>query len=145
VAPGAPAVPPALRNACEWIRRYRRTVRRTALVPAALAGWTAFVWGTRVRNITRDGGGAVSLLVALGMVALAVVVAVALARGGTPRWAVPALAAATVAAWVVRTPGILLGDQGVAFKVVHTALALVSIALAVAAVRRTGHRVLTAA
>lgn len=120
-------------------------MRRNDLVPAALAGWTAFVWGTRVRNITRDGGGAVSLLVALGMVALAVVVAVALVRGGTPRWAVPALAAATVAAWVVRTPGILLGDHGVAFKVVHTALALVSIVLAVAAVRRTGHRVLTAA
>ncbi len=120
-------------------------MRRNAVLPAALAGWTAFVWGTRVRNIARDGGGTVSLLVALGMVALAVVVAVALVRGGSPRWAVPALAAATVAAWVVRTPGILLGDQGVAFKVVHTALALVSVALAVAAVHRMSDRVPAAA
>ena len=128
------------------IPRYRRTVRRDALVPAALAGWTAFVWGTRVRNITRDGGGGgLSLLVALAMVVLAAVVAVSLVRGGQPRWAVPALAAATVAAWAVRTPAILLGDEGAAFKVVHTALALVSIALAVAAVRRAGHRSLTAA
>ncbi len=71
----------------------------------------------------------------VGAVVLAVVVAVSLARGGTPRWAVPALAAATVAAWAVRAPVILLGDHGAAFKVVHVGLALVSVALAVAAWR----------
>ena len=120
-------------------------VRRNALVPAALAGWTVFIWGTRVRNIARDGGGGLSLLVALGMVALAALVAVALVRDGTPRWAVPALAAATVAAWAVRVPVILLGDHGTAFKVVHTVLAVVSVALAVAALRRVGARVPTAA
>jgi hypothetical protein len=120
-------------------------VRRNALVPAALAGWTVFIWGTRVRNIARDGGGGLSLLVALGMVALAALVAVALVRDGTPRWAVPALAAATVAAWAVRVPVILLGDHGAAFKVVHTVLAVVSVALAVAALRRAGARVPTAA
>lgn len=120
-------------------------MRRSPLVPAALAAWTAFVWGTRVRNITRDGGGTVPLLVAVGMVVLAVVVAVSLVRDGAPRSAVPALAVATVAAWAVRMPSILLGDHGAAFKGVHTALALVSIALAVAAVRRTGALVPTAA
>ena len=81
------------------------------------------------------------MLAPLAMVALAVVVAFSLVRGGTPRWAVSALAAATVAAWAVRAPMILLGDHGAAFKIVHTVLALVSIALAVAAVRRTGDRV----
>ncbi|MDQ3384645.1 MAG: hypothetical protein M3503_01330 [Actinomycetota bacterium] len=120
-------------------------MRRDSLIPAALAAWTAFVWGTRVRNIVRDGGATLPLLVALGMVALAVVVAASLVRGGTPRSAVPALAAATVAAWAVRTPSILLGDHGAAFKIVHTALALISIALAVAALRRTSSLVPTAA
>ena len=115
-------------------------MRRNAFVPAALAGWTVFVWGTRIRNIVRDGGGTLSILVALGLVALAVIVAISLVRAGTPRWAVPALAAATLAAWAVRAPMILLGDQGAAFKVVHTVLALVSIALAAAAWRRTGDR-----
>lgn len=120
-------------------------MRRNVLVPAALAAWTAFVWGTRVRNIVRDGGGTLSLLVALGLVSLAVAVAVALARGGTPRWAVPALATATVAAWAVRAPVILLGDHGVTFKVVHTGLALVSVALAATAWRQTNDRVPTPA
>jgi hypothetical protein len=110
---------------------------RSPLVPAALAGWTVFVWGTRVRNIARDGGGSLSLLVALALVVLGVAVAVSLVRGGLPRWAVPALAAATVAAWAVRAPMILTGDHGAAFKVVHTVLALVSVGLAVAALRST--------
>ena len=114
-------------------------------MPAALAGWTVFVWGTRVRNIARDGGGSLSLLVALALVGLGVVVAVSLVRGGTPRWAVPALAAATVAAWAVRAPMILTGDHGAAFKVVHTVLALVSIGLAIVAVRSDRARALTSA
>lgn len=105
------------------------------VVAAALAGWTVFVWGTRVRNIARDGGSTVSLLTSLALVALAVVVAVSLVRGGRPRAAVPALAAATIVAWALRTPGILVADHAVGFKVVHTVLALVSVALAVAALR----------
>lgn len=115
-------------------------MRKDVVVPAALAGWTTYVWGTRVRNIARDGGGSLSLLVALAMVVLAMVVAVSLVRGGTPRWAVPALAAATVAAWAVRAPIILFGDHGAAFKIVHVGLALVSVALAVAARRAAGDR-----
>ena len=115
-------------------------MRSKLVVPAALAGWTTFVWGTRVRNIVRDGGGSLSLLVAVAMVVLAAAVAVSLVRGGTPRWAVPALAAATVAAWAVRAPVILFGDHGAAFKVVHVGLALVSVALAVLAWRTAGDR-----
>lgn len=120
-------------------------MRRNALLPAALAGWTAFVWGTRIRNIARDGGSSLSLVVALALVVLAVAVAVSLVRAGEPRWAVPALAVATVAAWAVRTPQILLGDHGAAFTIVHTVLAVVSIALAVAALRSDRSRTLTAA
>lgn len=120
-------------------------MRSHTVVPAALAGWTVFVWGTRIRNIARDGGSALSLAVASALVVLAVLVAVSLLRDGTPRSAVPALAAATVIAWAVRTPQILLGDHGTAFRVVHTVLALVSIALAVAAVRSDRSRALATA
>jgi len=120
------------------VRRPRSS--HSVLVPGLLAGWTVFVWGTRVRNIARDGGGTFSLLVALALVALGVLVAVSLLRDGEPRWAVPALAAATVTAWAIRTPMILLGDHGFAFKAVHTALALVSIALAAAAWRSSEAR-----
>lgn len=118
-------------------------MRRNVVPPAALAGWTVFVWGTRIRNIARDGGSTVSLAVALALVVLAVVVAVSLVRDGTPRWAVPALAAGTVVAWAVRAPQILLGDHAAGFKVVHTVLALVSIALAVVAVRSDRARALS--
>lgn len=120
-------------------------MRRSTAVPAALAAWTVFVWGTRLRNIARDGGSPSSLVVALALVVLAVVVAVSLMRGGEPRWAVPALAAATVVTWAVRCPQILLGDHGGVFKVVHTVLALVSVGLAVAAVRRAPAPVRTTA
>ncbi len=115
-------------------------VRRTAVLPLALAAWTLFIWGTRIRNIARDGGGALSLVLAVGMVALGVAAAVAVWRDGRPAWAVPALAVATVATWLVRTPLILVADHGAGFKVVHTALAVVSFALAVATWRQAERR-----
>jgi hypothetical protein len=105
-------------------------VRRTALVPLALAAWTVFIWGTRIRNIVRDGGSALALVLAVGMVVLAGVVAAAVWRGGRPAWAVPALALATIATWAVRIPLILLADHPVGFTVVHAVLGLTSIALA---------------
>jgi hypothetical protein len=106
----------------------------------ALAVWTLFVWTTRIRNIIDDGGAwgtsrVVDLAVAVTLVALGVL-AVATARRGRPAWAVPALVVATVAVWAVRAPGILLdGQWSAGFKVVHTVLALVSIALAALAWR----------
>ncbi|MEY2461406.1 MAG: hypothetical protein QOG30_3236, partial [Acidimicrobiaceae bacterium] len=45
------------------------------------------------------------------------------------RW-ITALVVWTIAVWAIRTPQILVADHPVAFKVVHTVLALVSIALA---------------
>jgi hypothetical protein len=85
-------------------------------------GWTVFVWAGRIRN-----GG--SVLLAASFLVLA---AVALWQRG--RW-VTALAAWTIGVWAIRTPQILLDDQSVAFKVVHTVLATISIALAVLAQR----------
>jgi hypothetical protein len=102
------------------------------------AGWTVFVWATRARNIAEDGGSTLNLVVALGLAALGVAVAVAARRGGLA----PVLAVAvgaTVVAWAVRVPQILLDPQhGLAFQAVHAALAAVSVGLAAAAWRTTG-------
>ena len=106
----------------------------------AFAAWTVFVWGTRISNILDDGGAggggrALDLAIAGGLTLLGLVVAVATWRR-QPAWALPALVVATVAVWAVRIPVILLDpDHGVAFKAVHAALAVVSLALAAGAWR----------
>lgn len=61
-----------------------------------------------------------------------VLAAIALWQRG--RW-VTALAAWTVVVWAVRTPVILVHQHPVGFKIVHTVLAAVSIALAISAQR----------
>ena len=92
--------------------RYRGRV----LAVYTFAGWTVFVWATRARNIAEDGGSTLNLVVALGLAALGVAVAVAARRGGLA----PVLAVAvgaTVVAWAVRVPQILLDPQhGLAFQ-----------------------------
>ncbi|MEY2423824.1 MAG: hypothetical protein QOI95_3891 [Acidimicrobiaceae bacterium] len=88
----------------------------------ALVAWTVFVWAGRIGN-----GG--SVLLAVSFLALA---AVAAWRRG--RW-ITALAGWTIAVWAVRTPFILVHDHPGGFKVVHTVLAAVSIALAITAQR----------
>lgn len=111
----------------------------------AFAAWSVFVWGTRISNILGDevastADKALDLTVAGGLTALALAAALAAWRG-RPAWALPALVVATVAVWAVRTPLILLdGGHGVAFKVVHAALAAVSVTLALAAWRQARSR-----
>lgn len=103
----------------------------------AFAAWTVFVWATRMRNIVEDQGSLFDLSVAAALAALGVAVAVTAKKGGLP----PVLAATvvvTVAVWAVRTPLILFdADHGAAFKTVHTALAVMSLGLALAAWRTT--------
>jgi hypothetical protein len=91
-------------------------VRRASWV---LAGWTAFVWVTRIKNADGDVG---ATIIAVAFVALAIAVAVR-------HRAAIALAAVTIVVWLVRTPMILLHHHDGAFKAVHTVLAVVSIAL----------------
>jgi hypothetical protein len=102
------------------------------------------VWTTRIRNIWGDdtlstSEQVASTALALSFTVLALVALVTVlrppARGRVATLAVDALAAWTVAVWAVRVPSILLHDHGAAFKVVHTVLAVVSVALAVLAVR----------
>jgi hypothetical protein len=88
----------------------------------ALAAWTLFVWAGRIRN-----GG--SVVLAASFLVLA---AIAVWRRG--RWTT-ALVVWTIAVWAVRTPYILVHHHPAAFKVVHTVLAAVSIALAISAQR----------
>jgi hypothetical protein len=86
----------------------------------AFAVWTLVVWGGRFRNALADGDGAGPVVLAVTFVALAA--AVLVTRGD--RRAVVALAAWTVAVWVVRAVDIaLLSDHETAFFVVHVVLA----------------------
>ena len=111
---------------------------------AALVAWTFLVWTTRIANIWRDadldtGERWGRTLLALSFTVLAIAVGVALWRRLLQATvvAVGALAAWTIAVWVVRGVGILVGDHDLGFKAVHTILAVVSIALAVLAWRET--------
>lgn len=103
----------------------------------ALVAWTFFVWTTRIANIWRDealdGGeklGRTGLALSFTVLAVAVVVTLWRRHERAARVAVGALAAWSVAVWVVRDVGIVLADHEVGFKVVHTVLAVVSIVLA---------------
>jgi hypothetical protein len=98
-------------------------------IPAALALWSLFVWGVRIRNAEGELG-PTSLAVSFVVLAVAV-----LATRGA-RLPTLALAGWTIAVWVLRAFDIaLLSDHEVGFVVVHTVLAAVSIVLGVLAVR----------
>lgn len=105
--------------------------------------WTAFVWGTRIRNAVRDDAGAGPVLLSLTFLALAAATLVWVwraRRSGRPEpWGRPllaALAAWTAAVWAVRAVDIaVLSDHDAGFVVVHLALAAVSTALAAGAWR----------
>jgi hypothetical protein len=107
--------------------------------PAALAlvGWTLFVWTTRIFNVRGDADldtgeklGRTGL--ALSFTLLAVAVLAALWRGSARARlvAVGALAAWTVAVWVVRDIRIVAAGHDLGFTVVHLVLGVVSIVLA---------------
>ena len=131
--------------------------RARHLVPViALVAWTLFVWVGRVRNILDDTALAGwsrtwRLGLALSFVLLAVAVAtlglrhLLAGRGGVlPVGAgapplltclTAALAAYGIVVWAIRGTDIALGAHGTAFKVVHSILAVVTIALGAIALR----------
>ncbi len=100
-------------------------VNRSAIV---LVVWTVFVWAGRIRN-----GG--SILLAGSFLLLAALVVASLWKRSWMRWAVTALVVWTIGVWLVRTPMILVHDHPVGFKAVHAVLAVVSIAVALWALR----------
>jgi hypothetical protein len=107
----------------------------------ALCGATFLIWTTRIGNIWGDetldtGEKRASTALALSFTLLAAVTLVAWwRRAGWLRTAVGVLAAWTIGVWAVRMIGIAGSDRGVAFVVVHAVLAIVSVLLAVQAVR----------
>ncbi|MGH9191823.1 MAG: hypothetical protein ACRDZ0_05045 [Acidimicrobiales bacterium] len=119
----------------------RKAIRGHRAV-VALVAWTFLVWTTRIANIWRDSDldtgerwGRTLLALSFTILAIAVVAALARRLGQATAVAVGALAAWTVAVWVVRGIGILAASHDVGFKVVHTLLAVVSIVLAALAWR----------
>ena len=117
----------------------------------ALAGWTLFVWVQRIGNVvTDDGLDTVGRLwrvgVAVGFVAVAAVLAGAVLigqrRNGVASWVSRlgvGVAAVGSAWWVVRGGQILLGDWELAFKAVHTVLAVIVVGLSVMVWRTRGY------
>lgn len=110
------------------------------LAPALLVAWTLFVWATRIRNIATDTDLAgfekvwrTGLAVALVAAALAGVVSLVTKRG--LRSVIGALAGLTVITWVIRGISIAVADHSAAFVAVHLVLAVVSIGLALWAIR----------
>ena len=107
----------------------------------ALVAWTFFVWTTRIGNIWGDddldtAGKVGRTALALSFTFLALAVVGALWR--RPSWLRPtvvALAVWTTGVWLVRDTSVLFGDHDTSFKIVHTVLAVVSIALSALALR----------
>jgi hypothetical protein len=114
---------------------------RPALV---LSAWTLLIWTTRIRNIWTDDSLSVPgqlwrTALALVFTAFAAVTVGAWAKARrdgasvirrTSVW-IRAFALWTVGVWLVRGTQIVLGDHSLGFVVVHSVLAVVSVALAV--------------
>ncbi len=108
----------------------------------SLVAWTLGIWGSRIRNIVVDdepelAARVVSLLVALVLIGSALLLAFGLIRSAHwTRSALLVLAVLGVLRFSVRGPFILLDDQwDTGFKIVHTILWTVTVALSLFAWR----------
>ena len=110
----------------------------------AFALWSAYVWVTRIRNAwapdsDETSSAKVISTVSAGLLLVGVVAALAiLVRARTRAFAAAEVLALrvfvglTIAVWAFRVPQILLdAEHNVPFKVVHTALAVISVGLGV--------------
>lgn len=110
--------------------------------PLAFTAWTVFVWGNRIANIFDDEGAfdatqVFSLTFAVTMTLLAVGAGISIFTPNKLHRALPSLFYLTVGMWMIRVPLILLNpDHEIGFKIVHTALAAISISLGLLAVRK---------
>jgi hypothetical protein len=104
---------------------------------AALGAWNVLVWSSRGRNIVLGDEHRGWLVPVAFFVAGGVLCLYAFWRG-RDRAQGPVLVVAGGGAlyWVVRTAGVLVADHSLAFKVVHAALAVVSVVLGALVVRR---------
>ncbi len=110
--------------------------------PLVFTAWTVFVWGNRIANIFDDEGAfdatqVFSLTLAVTMTLLAVGAGISIFTPNKLHRALPSLFYLTVGMWMIRVPLILLNpDHEIGFKIVHTALAAISISLGLLAVRK---------
>ena len=118
------------------------TTLRPIIWRLVLALWTIGIWGSRLRNIVADDDlegseRVVALGIAAGFVVLgAALLTTVLARRPWHRPILGALVGAGIVRWTIRGPIILASDEWeVGFKVVHTILWLITVALSVAAWR----------
>ena len=115
----------------------------------AFAAWSAYVWVTRISNAwaatsEETTSAKVISTVSAGVLLVGVVAAIAiLVRARTRAFAAAEVlvlrvfVGLTVVVWAVRVPQILLdAEHNAAFKVVHTALAVISVGLGVLTWRR---------
>ena len=115
----------------------------------AFAAWSAYVWITRISNAwgpasEETTSAKVISTVSAGVLLVGVLATVAILVRARARGFVAAevlvlrvFVGLTVAVWAVRVPQILLdGEHNVGFKVVHTALAVLSVGLGVLTWRR---------
>ena len=96
--------------------------------------WTLFVWFTRVRNAASDDESVTAYVLPAVMIVLA---CLALAK---PRRWTRLFALVSIAVWLVRVPMIALADHDAAFVVVHAGLGVLTVVLAVWALRREARR-----
>ncbi len=115
-------------------------MQRVTRLLAVLIAWTIVVWVGRVRNVLADDGLATidrswRLLVAgvfLGFAGISIAVMAGWLKRhpvGSTRL-VATFCLWTAAFWAVRWFGMVFGDHDARFKLVHSALALVSVVLA---------------
>lgn len=127
-------------------------VRRLSQVQwiVALGGWTFFVWFQRIGNVLGDDElSGFARTWRLGVAVLFVVTAVVLVVGvwasrrrPVARWVSGLglwLALIGSAWWILRGSQILIGDWDLAFKAVHTVLAVVVVGLSVMVWRTRGY------
>ncbi len=112
---------------------------RARLPVLTLVAWTLFVWVTRINNIWQDDdldGFAMAWRLGAAVVFVVLALAVLITSLRAPERFVATLVGWTIAWWLVRGVGILLDDHDTGFKIVHTALMVASIGVAMWAWRR---------
>lgn len=110
-------------------------------------GWTLFAWFSRLRNQARKPGGLAeaglwtlgSSAIFISLAAFVTVAALLSGRFGPARVVRPVslnlLVALTIGFWLFRAPDIIRGDHSAGFIVLHVALGVVSVGLALMAWR----------
>ena len=127
-----------------WFGDTVRGMSRRVKLVGPLVLWTLFVWSSRIRNIWGDddlstGGQVLRTGFAVVFLAFAVVMAQRLwVRRGQPlrssdRAVLAAFVSWSVGFWLVRGIGIIIDDHTTEFTLIHTALMIVSIGIALVA------------